>query len=101
MPRYACCLRPFTLLVFIVAAALVHSQPATPPAAPTRADILRGSYGTYRGNNDLLYYHLDIRVDPDQQTITGKNTIRFKMLSDGSRIQIDLSDALQVDKILY
>jgi aminopeptidase N len=67
---------------------------------PTRADILRGAYGPYRANNDLLYYHLDIRVDPVAKTIAGKNTIRFKMLSDGTRIQIDLLDTLQVDKIL-
>jgi len=69
-------------------------------AAPRHADILRGAYGPYRANNDLLFYHLDIRVDPDKQTVTGRNTIRFMMLSDGSRIQLDLSDALQVDKIL-
>src|SRR5262249_16813121 len=37
--------------------------------APSRADILRGEYGPYRSNNDLLYYHLDVRVDPVKQTI--------------------------------
>ncbi len=37
---------------------------APPPATPTRADVLRGAYGLYRANNDLLYYHLDVRVDP-------------------------------------
>jgi len=75
---------------------------ATPPApvAPTRADILRGAYGPYRVNNDLLSYHLDIRVDPDKQFISGKNSIRFKMLADGRRIQLDLHPALEVDKIL-
>ena len=31
---------------------------------PTRADLLRGQYGRYRANNDLLFYHLDVRVDP-------------------------------------
>jgi aminopeptidase N len=67
---------------------------------PTRADIIRGAYGPYRANNDLLYYHLDIRVDPDQKFISGKNTIRFKMLKDGTRIQIDLKESLAVDKIL-
>ena len=79
-----------------------------PPAAndiaapvPTRADMLRGAYGPYRANNDLLYYHLDIRVDPVAKTIAGKNTIRFKMLADGTRIQIDLLDTLTVDKILF
>ncbi len=68
---------------------------------PTRYDMLRGAYGPFRANNDLLYYHLDIRVDPDTKFISGKNTIRFRMLKDGTRIQIDLSDALHIDKILF
>ena len=69
-------------------------------AIPTRFDMLRGAYGPFRANNDLLYYHLDIRVDPEQQTITGKNTIRFRMLQDGTRIQLDLDEALNIDRIL-
>ena len=68
--------------------------------APTRADILRGEYGPYRANNDLLFYHLDIRVDPEKKFIGGKNTIRFRMLKDDTRIQLDLHEALHVDKIL-
>jgi aminopeptidase N len=67
---------------------------------PTHADILRGEYGPYRANNDLLFYHLDVRVDPEKKFIGGKNTIRFKMLKDGTRIQLDLHDALHVDQIL-
>jgi aminopeptidase N len=68
--------------------------------APTHADILRGAYGPYRANNDLLFYHLDVRVDPEKKFIGGKNTIRFRMLKDDTRIQLDLHDALKVDKIL-
>jgi aminopeptidase N len=68
---------------------------------PTRYDMLRGAYGPFRANNDLLYYHLDIRIDPDAKTISGKNTIRFRMLQDGTRIQIDLTDKLNIDKILW
>ncbi|MGB9414816.1 MAG: M1 family metallopeptidase [Acidobacteriaceae bacterium] len=75
-----------------------HPLPAILPN--TRAAILRGAYGPYRANNDLLSYHLDIRVDPDQQRISGKNTIRFRMLHDDNRIQLDLNDALKIDKIL-
>ena len=67
---------------------------------PTRAEMLRGAYGPFRANNDLLYYHLDVRVDPEKKFISGKNTIRFRMLKEGSRIQIDLTDKLAVDKIL-
>jgi aminopeptidase N len=68
---------------------------------PTKADILRGAYGPYRANNDLLFYHLDIRVDPEKKFISGKNTIRFKMLKDDARIQLDLIDSLQIDRILF
>jgi len=66
----------------------------------TKADILRGAYGQYRSNNDLLFYHLDIRIDPEKKFVSGKNTIRFKMLKDDTRIQLDLADALSIDKIL-
>jgi aminopeptidase N len=69
--------------------------------APTHADILRGEYGRYRANNDLLFYHLDIRVDPAKKFVSGRNTIRFKMLKDDTRIQLDLYDNLKVDKILF
>jgi aminopeptidase N len=81
-------------------------KPSTKPSAaelpaPTRAEMLRGAYGPYRANNKLLYYHLDIRVDPEKQFISGKNTIRFRMLKDGTRIQLDLLETLKIDKILY
>jgi len=76
------------------------AQAPQTPAGPTRADILRGAYGPYRANNDLLFYHLDVRVDPEKKFLSGKNTIRFKMLKDDMRIQLDLHQALHVDKIL-
>lgn len=82
----------------------VAPKPAVKPdtvALPTRADILRGAYGPYRANNKLLYYHLDIRVDPEKQLISGKNTIRFRMLTGGARIQLDLFESLKIDKILW
>jgi aminopeptidase N len=68
---------------------------------PTRAEMLRGAYGPFRANNDLLYYHLDIRVDPEQKFLGGKNTIRFRMLKEDTRIQLDLTETLNIDKILY
>ncbi len=81
--------------------AATQTAPASQaPAEPTRANILRGAYGQYRANNDLLFYHLDIRVDPEKKFISGKNTIRFKMLKSDTRIQLDLQDPLRIDKIL-
>ena len=87
----------FRTLVLLAGALALAAQT---PAPPTHADILRGAYGPFRANNDLLFYHLDIRVDPERKFLSGKVTIRFRMLQDGSRIQLDLHQALQVDKIL-
>src|SRR6185312_7397427 len=96
---------PAIALLFLVAVLPASAQRRMPrtaqPDLVTRANILRGAYGPYRANNDLLYYHLDVRVDADAKTISGKNTIRFKMLKDGTRIQLDLNDALKIDKILF
>src|SRR5665213_1705961 len=68
-------------------------------AAPTRDDLLRGAYGPFRANNDLLYYHLNIRVDPEAKSIGGTNLVRFRMLQDGKRMQLDLPPQLAVDSI--
>ncbi len=76
-----------------------QNTPAPPPPTPTRAEVLRGAYGPYRANNDLLYYHLDLRVDPEDKSIRGDNLVRFRMLAEGSRIQLDLSDVFVIDGI--
>ena len=109
-------LRPFLILLSVMAASATttgvdvvaqttagQARPASAVPAlrpPTRADILRGEYGRYRSNNDLLTYGLDIRVDPDKKFISGKNTVRFRMLQDDNRIQLDLYENLNVDRIL-
>jgi len=77
-----------------------NTQAADTTPAPTEGDRLRGTYGPYRANNDLLYYHLDLRVNPEKKYISGKNTIRFKMLADGTRIQLELLPAFHIEKIL-
>src|ERR1700723_2954850 len=92
--------RVFAILLLTGATPPLPAQAPPAPAAPTHADILRGEYGPYRANNDLLFYHLDIRVDPEKKFISGKVTTRFKMLQDATRIQLDLHSALNVDKIL-
>jgi aminopeptidase N len=68
---------------------------------PTQAELLRGHYGRLRANNDLLYYHLDIRIDPEKKFISGQNTIRFQMLAADDRIQIDLYDHFDIDRIVW
>ena len=60
---------------------------------------MRGAYGPYRSNNDLLFYHLNVRVDPVAKTIRGTNTMRFRMLADGTRLQMELTPELQIDGV--
>ena len=90
----------FVYLLFALVSLVTAQTPAT-PRTPTRADTLRGAYSQWRANNDLLSYDLDIRVDPDKKFISGKNTIRFKMLKPDTRIQLDLFANLNVAKILH
>ncbi len=93
-------MRILGLTAFLGVLATAPQAPPQAPAAPTRANILRGEYGPHRANNDILHYHLDIRIDPEKKLVAGKNAIRFKMLSDATRIQLDLWANLKVDKIL-
>src|SRR5580658_1562451 len=90
-----------SLLCLLAGSLAIRAQTTTtkPTNTVSEADRLRGANGPYRANNDLLYYHLDVRVDPATKTIAGKNTVRFKMLTDGTRIQLDLSEILVVEKI--
>ena len=66
----------------------------------TRQDTLRGSITTEREWWDLTYYHLDIKVDPDNKFITGKNTIQYKVLKPNSIMQIDLQPPLKITKVV-
>src|ERR1051326_7766626 len=91
----------FICLSLLALAAWVGAQTPSQQTAPSRANILRGEYGPWRANNDLLSYDLDIRVDPEKKFISRKNTIRFKMLKDDTRIQLDLFANLNVDKIMF
>ena len=39
-------------------------------------------------------------MDPEKRLVSGKNNIRFRMLQDDTRVQLDLYANLSVDKIL-
>ena len=65
----------------------------------THQDSLRGSITKERIWWDLKYYHLDIRVDPAERTITGSNTVRYTVLSEYNKMQIDLQEPMQIYKI--
>lgn len=67
----------------------------------TRADSLRGSLTPERMAYDILYYHLDVKVDMDNRFISGSNLFKFKANSDFERLQFDLFENLKVEKVVY
>ena len=85
--------------------AIARAQTTSPTSetkvslALSGGDRVLGGYGPYRANNDLLHYDLHVRVDPIRQFLSGMNAIRFRMLEDGKRIQIDLVPTFSIDGI--
>lgn len=65
----------------------------------TRQDTLRGSITPEREWWDLTYYHLDIKVNPEQKTISGTNTIQYTVLKPNQVLQIDLQEPLVLTKV--
>ena len=65
----------------------------------TKQDTLRGSITPERAWWDLVYYHLDISVNPDEKFIKGSNTITYSVLDSEDRLQIDLQDPLKITKV--
>ncbi|HQK39559.1 MAG TPA: M1 family metallopeptidase, partial [Flavobacterium alvei] len=65
----------------------------------TRQDTLRGSITKERAWWDVKYYHLDVKVNPADSTISGSNTIRYKVLKSYNRMQIDLQKPMEISKV--
>ena len=66
----------------------------------TRQDSLRGSITKERAWWDVKNYHLDIKVNPVDSTITGSNTIGYKVLQEYKLMQIDLQNPMEIYKVI-
>lgn len=94
---------------FIAAALVASALQITPSSAQlmrakdlyTKADSLRGELTPLRSCYDVIYYHLDVKVDIDHKFISGSNLFEFKAVNDFKKLQFDLFDNLSVDKIEY
>ena len=62
----------------------------------TKQDTLRGSITKERAWWDLLHYELSVKVDPTEKMIEGNNTIRYKVLENNNRMQIDLQPPMEI-----
>ncbi|MBN2416129.1 M1 family metallopeptidase [bacterium] len=65
----------------------------------TRQDTLRGTITPERAWWDLTYYHLDIRVDPEAKTISGSNTVRYRVHTPARVMQLDLQPPMEISGV--
>lgn len=66
----------------------------------TRQDTLRGSVTPERAWWDLSYYHLQVKVTPEDSSVSGSTTVTYKVLKPAQVIQIDLQQPLRIEKVL-
>ena len=65
----------------------------------THDDTLRGSITAERAWWDLTFYHLAIKVNPSDSTISGQVEIKYKVLKPYQILQIDLQRPLKIVSI--
>jgi Peptidase family M1 domain/Peptidase M1 N-terminal domain len=67
----------------------------------TRADTLMGMLSPLRTCYDVLFYDLDVKIDPETRFLQGKTIIRFNVISDFNTCQVDLFANMKIEKILF
>ena len=67
----------------------------------TRQEMLRGSVTPEREWWDVLHYHLNVEFLPQTKRLKGSNTIIFKTLKPGNKMQIDLQPPLAITKVTH
>jgi aminopeptidase N len=68
----------------------------------SRADSLRGSITSpFRTCYDINFYHLDVKVNPTEKSISGSNTFKFTATTNFKTLQFDLFKNLSIEKIVY
>lgn len=67
----------------------------------TRADTLRGMLTPLRTCYDINYYHLDVKINLEEKSVSGSNEFAFTATQDFNKLQFDLFENLKIDKIVY
>lgn len=62
----------------------------------TRKDSLRGSVTEERAWWNLMHYSIEAKPDISNKSISGKNTIRYKVLKEYQTLQIDLQQPMKI-----
>lgn len=90
-----------TLFVLACCISNLNAQMLGKNQVNSRADSLRGTLTPLRTCYDINYYHLDVKIDIDQKSISGSNEFAFTATQDFTKLQFDLFSNLKVDKVIY
>ncbi len=85
---------------YILFAILLSIHIASAQKQFTRQDTLRGSITPERAWWDVTFYDLNIKVNPDQKTISGYNIVHYTVLEEYNVMQIDLQPPLKIKKVI-
>lgn len=89
-----------TVLFLLIAVQTSSAQFFQVKSEFTLADTLRGTITPERAWWDLTYYHLDITVDIEAQTIFGSNLVQYRVVDDGNDVmQIDLQEPMNISRV--
>ena len=91
----------FPIFAFILFSCTAKAQLMTTKKAYTRADSLRGMLTPLRTCYDINYYHLDVKINMDDKSVSGSNEFAFTATQDFTKLQFDLFANLKIDKISY
>jgi aminopeptidase N len=80
---------------------LVAFQTLTAQESFTRRDSLQGGLRFERTCFDVMHYGLDVKINPEVKTIVGYNEIKFKVVTNTTKIQLDLFENMKVDSIIF
>lgn len=92
-------MRPISLLILLLLSIVVSAQ----SKVFTKEDTLLGSNHQYRAWWDVKHYHLSIKPDFKEKSISGYNIITYKVVSDSLPfvMQLDLQSPLLIDSIFF
>ena len=67
----------------------------------SKADTLRGMLTPLRTCYDINYYHLAVKIDLENKSVSGSNEFAFTATQDFSKLQFDLFENLKIEKVVY
>ncbi|MFA6277660.1 MAG: M1 family metallopeptidase [Pedobacter sp.] len=91
----------FTLLALLFLSFSTKAQLGIAKETFTRADTLRGMLTPLRTCYDINYYHLDVKINLDDKSVSGSNEFAFTATQDFTKLQFDLFANLKIEKVIY